>query len=111
MIPRQFLQSLKSPFFGSFTRSPFFQSVGTSPSLQTFYNNGVSISAVVSGTAFSASGGIPSGPAASPAFRSLIAFKTSAFVGGLLSTYSCVRGIVGISGRVAGGGRFRSPLK
>ncbi|VDQ14536.1 unnamed protein product [Trichobilharzia regenti] len=55
-------------------------------------------------------GGIPSGPAAFPAFISLNAFKTSAFVGGLASTCSCVC-VVGISGQVAGGGRFKSTLK
>ncbi|CAH8447142.1 unnamed protein product [Heterobilharzia americana] len=68
------------------------------------------MSADVSASVFSASGGIPSGPATSPNFGSFNAFRTSAFVGGLVFTgSSTVAG--GISGRVVGGGRLKSFLK
>ncbi|CAH8478612.1 unnamed protein product [Heterobilharzia americana] len=68
------------------------------------------MSAVVSASVFSASGGIQSGPAASPHFSNFIAFRTSAFVGGYVFTSnSAAAGC--ISGRVAGGGRFKSLLK
>ena len=39
-------------------------------------------------SAFSASGGMPSGPAALPDFKDLMALLTSALVGGLLFTSS-----------------------
>ena len=39
-------------------------------------------------SAFSASGGMPSGPAALPDFKDLIALLTSALVGGLMLTAS-----------------------
>ncbi|CAH8615056.1 unnamed protein product [Heterobilharzia americana] len=68
------------------------------------------MSAVVSVSVLSASGGIPSGPAAFPHFSSFMAFRTSIFVGGFMFTCnSAAAG--GISGRSAGGGRFKSFLK
>ncbi|CAH8617462.1 unnamed protein product [Heterobilharzia americana] len=68
------------------------------------------LSAIVSETVLSASGGIPSGSAVFRDFSNFMAFRTSAFVGGPLFTCnSAVAG--GISGRVAGGGRFNSFLK
>ncbi|CAH8612387.1 unnamed protein product [Heterobilharzia americana] len=68
------------------------------------------MAAVVSASVLSASGGIPSGPAAFPHFSSFMAFRTSIFVGGFMFTCnSAAAG--GISGRSAGGGRFKSFLK
>ncbi|CAH8489961.1 unnamed protein product [Heterobilharzia americana] len=56
---------------------------------------------------FSASGGIPSGPAAFSYFSSLMSFRTSTFVERLVFTCSsAVAG--GISGQVSDGGRFKS---
>ncbi|CAH8512777.1 unnamed protein product [Heterobilharzia americana] len=70
------------------------------------------MSAVVSASVLSASGGIPSGLAAFPHFSSFMAFRTSIFVGGFMFTCnSAAAG--GISGRSAGGGggRIKSFLK
>ncbi|CAH8606911.1 unnamed protein product [Heterobilharzia americana] len=70
------------------------------------------MSAVVSASVLSASGGIPSGPAAFPHFSSFLAFRTSTFVGGFMFTCNSAA-VGGISGRSAGGGggRFKSFLK
>ncbi|CAH8289518.1 unnamed protein product, partial [Heterobilharzia americana] len=65
------------------------------------------MSTVVSASVLSASGGIPSGPAAFPHFSSFMAFRTSTFVGGFMFTCSSAA-VGGISGRSAGGGRFKS---
>ena len=57
-------------------------------------------------SAFGASGGMPSGPAALPDLRD---FMVSCFVGGLvLTSSSCVAG--GMSGGADGGGLFRISL-
>ncbi|KAH3728399.1 hypothetical protein DPMN_054355 [Dreissena polymorpha] len=99
MMPRQFLQSPKSPFFGSFTRCPFFQSAGTLPSAQIFCIRGSNMVSVVEESVFSASGGISSGPGALLFFSAFRAFWISAFVGGLVLTLSGVSagGISGLS--------------
>ncbi|CAH8542089.1 unnamed protein product [Heterobilharzia americana] len=70
------------------------------------------MSAVVSASALSASGGITSGPAAFPHFNIFMAFRTSIFVGGFMFTCGSAT-VGGISGRSAsgGGGRFKSFLK
>ncbi|CAH8450865.1 unnamed protein product [Heterobilharzia americana] len=68
------------------------------------------MSAVVSASVLSASGGIPSGSAAFPHFSSFMEFRTSIFVGGFMFTCSSAAA-GGISGRSAGGGRFKSFLK
>ena len=62
VIPLQFFHIPKSPFFSSFTRYPFFHSVGTFSCSQIFKNRWCNISVVVNGSAFRASGGMPSGP-------------------------------------------------
>ena len=67
MTPLQFLHILKSPFFGSFTRYPFFNS-GI---------DGCNIYIVVIGSAFRASGGMPSGPGVFPSFNILSALLIS----------------------------------
>ena len=69
MIPRQLLHDDRSPFFGSFTRYPFFHSSGICSVSQIFIRSGWIISVEVWTSAFSASGGIPSGPAALPDFK------------------------------------------
>ena len=71
MISLQLLQDDRSPLFGSFTRWPFFQSSGTLSC--SLVRSGCSISVEVQMSAFSASGGIPSGPAALPDLRCLMA--------------------------------------
>ena len=73
MILLQLLQDDRSSFFGSFTRWPFFLSSGTLSCSQIFVRSGCSISVEVWMSAFSASGGIPSGPAALPDLRCLMA--------------------------------------
>ncbi|CAH8565366.1 unnamed protein product [Heterobilharzia americana] len=77
MILPQSLQRLRSSSFGSLTRQPFFHSAGIFPSSQTFCNSCVSISAVVSASVFSASGGISPGPAFFPGFSNFMTFRTS----------------------------------
>ena len=75
------LQSLKSPFFGSLITSPSLQSAGTFSSSQILANRLCSISVAVSISASRASAGIPSGPAALPFFKVLIAFFISSLDG------------------------------
>ncbi|CAH8617524.1 unnamed protein product [Heterobilharzia americana] len=68
------------------------------------------MSTVVFVFVLSASGRIPSGPTAFPHFSSFLTLRTSTFVGGFMFTCnSAAAG--GISGRSAGGGRFKSFLK
>ncbi|CAH8523798.1 unnamed protein product [Heterobilharzia americana] len=71
------------------------------------------MSAVVSASVLSASGGIPSGPAAFPHFSSFMTFRTSTFVGGFVFTGSSVAGVqvVFLDELHAGGVRFKSFLK
>ena len=61
-------------------------------------------------SAFRAFGGMPSGPAALPDLKDLMAFMISCFVGELvLTSSSCVAR--GMSGGAGGGGLFRISLK
>ena len=61
-------------------------------------------------SAFRASGGMPSGPAALPDLRVLMAFIIYVLVGGLMLTSStCAAG--GMSGGVGGGGLLSVSLK
>ena len=83
-IPLQLLQDNRSPFFGSFMRWPFYQSSGTLSCFQILYRSGCSISVEIRMSPFSASGGMPSGPATLPDLRDLMALVTSALVGGLM---------------------------
>ncbi|WP_353805835.1 hypothetical protein [Acinetobacter baumannii] len=62
------------------------------------------------GSAFSASAGSPSGPAALLFFSVLIAATTSSFVGGPSVTGSACSG-GGIAAGVSGGGRLRTSSK
>ena len=110
MVPRQLLQDERSPFFGSFTRCPRFQSSGTRSCSQILLRSGCSMSVEVWMSAFRASGGIPSGPAALPDLRDLIALAISVLLGGLiLIPRSWVGG--GMSGGVVGAGRLSVSLK
>ena len=103
MIPLLLLQDDKSPFFGSLTRFPFFQSSGTCSWSQILLRSGCIISVDVWISDFNASGGMPSGHAALPDLRDLVALLTSVFVGGLvLAPRSSVGGEM--SGRTDGAG-------
>ena len=79
MIPHQLLHD---------DRSPFFHSSGICSVSQIFIRSGWIISVEVWTSAFSASGGMPSGLAALPNFKDLMALLTSALVGGLVFTSS-----------------------
>ena len=88
MIPCQLLHDDRSPFFGDFTRYPFSHSSGICSLSHIFIRSGWIISVEVWTSAFSASGGMSSGPAALPDFKDLMALLTSELVGGLVFT-SC----------------------
>ena len=110
MIPHQLLQDERSSFFGSFTRCPRFQSSGTPSCSQILLRSGCSMSVEVWMSAFRASGGIPSGPAALPDLRDLIALAILVLLGGLvLISRSWVGG--GMSGGARGAGRLSVSLK
>ena len=74
VIPRQLLQSLRLPFFGSLIITPFFQSAGTSKSYHIMLNN---CSATVSLPCLSISADISSTPGALLLVRLLTARWTS----------------------------------
>ena len=110
MIPLQLLQDDRSPFFGSFTRCPRFQSSGTFSCSQILVRSGCSMSVEVWMSALSASGGIPSGPAALPDLSDFMALVISALLGGLvLMSNRWVGG--GMSGGMEGAGLLRVSLK
>jgi len=62
VIPRQLLQSLRLPFFGSLIITPFFQSAGTSESCHIMLNSSTNCSATVSLPCLSISADISSTP-------------------------------------------------
>ena len=77
---------------------------------QIFSRSGCYISAVADGSILSASGGIPSGPAALPFLIFLMALMTSAFVGG--HVFTCISSDAGgMSGIVGGGDLFNISSK
>ena len=91
-------------------RSPNFQSLGTTSSIHIASNNLYKISTVVLISAFRASGGMWSGPAAFPLFKCLIARLISSLLGrSQLISRSTSAGK--ISGVVLGAGLFKSSLK
>ena len=110
MIPLQLLQDDISPFFGSFTICPFFQSSGTCSCSHTLFKSGYNISGDVWVSALSASRGIPSGPAALPVLRDLMALEISILDGGLVFMPRCSVG-GGIVGGVWGARLFNVSLK
>ena len=77
VIPLQFLQRLRFPFFGSFTISPIFQSTGISSSSHISLNISVRVSVMTSPPAFSISALTPSAPGAFSDFMLSIADFTS----------------------------------
>ncbi|CAH8534380.1 unnamed protein product [Heterobilharzia americana] len=80
--------------FDKVTLLPITSQIPSFPSFQTFCTSGVSMSAVVSASVLSASGGISSGPTAFPHFSSFMALRTSTFVGGFMFTCSSVAGLL-----------------
>ena len=83
VIPLQFLQRLRFPFFGSLTISPVFQSTGiSSSSSHISLKISVRVSVMTSPPAFSISALMPSAPGAFPDFMLSIADFTSFAVGG-----------------------------
>ena len=110
MIPRQLLHDDRSPFFGSFTRYSFLHSSGVCSLSQIFIRIGWIISVEVWTSAFSATGGMPPGPAALPDFKDLMVLLTSALVGGLVFTSSWFPA-GGMSGGTWGGGLLRISWK
>ena len=83
VILLQLLQDDRSPFFGSFTRWPFFQSSGTLSCSQILCRSGSSMLVEVWISVFSASGGMPPGPAALPDFSDFMALVISYLVAGV----------------------------
>ena len=98
VILRQFLQI---PFFGSFTRYPFFHSVGPFSCSQIFKNVWCNIYCVFIGSAFRASGGMPSGAGVFPSFNIFSVLLFLAFEGRFVLTLNNIS-TVGISGLSAG---------
>ena len=93
VIPLQLEHELKSPFSGSLMSLHSFHSSGICSSSHIFLNSLCSISVLVVASAFKASDGILSGPAALPFFNCLIALIISCFVGVLHSiSKSCSAG-------------------
>ena len=86
VIPLQFLQRLRFPFFGSLTISPVFQSMGISSSSYISLKISVRVSVMTSPPAFSISALTPSAPGAFPDFMLSIADFTSFAVGGSMLT-------------------------
>ena len=82
IMPHQFLQRLKSPFFGNLIKSPSFQSLGISSSFQILFRNLCRTSTVIAPPSFKASGGtsIFSNPGAFPFFSFFSTTRISAFV-------------------------------
>ena len=84
VIPLQFLQRLRSPFFGSLTISPIFQLPGVSS--VSHIPSKISVKApMVTSPAFNISALTQSEPGAFPDFMVLIAFLTSADGGSVLT--------------------------
>ena len=79
MMPRQFLQQLRSPFLGSLISRPFLHSSGVFCSLQILLQRFRRTSSDVSPPALIATGGILSPPAAFP-WLSLIQINLDRFV-------------------------------
>ena len=86
VIPLQFLQRLRFPFFGSLTISQVFQSTGISSSSHISLKISVRVSVMTSPPAFSISALMPSAPGAFPDFMLSIADFTSFAVGGSMLT-------------------------
>jgi len=77
VIPRQLLQSLRLPFFGSLIITPFFQSSGISKSCHIMLNSSANCSATVSLPCLSISADISSTPDAMLFIRLLTVRWTS----------------------------------
>lgn len=84
VIPRQLLQSVASPFFGSLTIMPFVQSDGKVSEFQICTKRGCNISVNNLVSVLRTSAVMLSTPAALPFFRLFIAFVTSRFEGGFV---------------------------
>ena len=87
VIPLQFLQRLRSPFFGSLTISPIFQSRGVSSVSHIPSKISVKAPMVTFPPAFNISALTQSAPGAFPDFMVLIAFLTSSADGGSVLTF------------------------
>ncbi len=86
VIPLQFLQRLRFPFFGSLTISPVFQSTGISSTYHISLKIDVRVSVMTSPTAFGMSALTPSDHSAFPEVKLSIADFTSFAVGGSMLT-------------------------
>ena len=95
VIPLQFLQSMRFPFFGSLTIRLVFQSTGISSSSHISLKISLMVSVMTSPPAFSISALTPSAPSAFSDFMLSIADSTSFAVGGsmLTSTSSSLSGM------------------
>ena len=87
-----------------------FHSLGTFSFSQIFRNRWCNISVVVIGSAFRASGGMPSGRGVFPSFNNFSALLISPFEGGFVLTLNNISAI-GRSGISAGGSLLRISLK
>ena len=105
VILLQLEHSLRFPFLGNFIRCPYFQSLGISSEVQIFLKRACSALLVMVVSAFKASGGISSGPAALLAFSFFTALSIWAFDGGFTLTFR-VRCAGGMSAGFVGNGRF-----
>ena len=87
-----------------------FHSVGAFSCSQIFRNRWCNLSVVVIGSAFRASGGMPSGRGVFPSFNNFSAVLISPFAGGFVLTLNNISAI-GRSGLSAGGSLLRISLK
>ncbi|VDP63840.1 unnamed protein product [Schistosoma mattheei] len=112
MLPKyvKLSQLLKSPFFGILIRSSSFQSVGTCSSSQILLKRMWSILDFAASSAFSASVGMLSGPAALPLLVCLMAMLISSIFDGSTTIARSV-GAASMLGGFSGAGRFKSSLK
>ena len=85
MIPHQLSQAWRLPFLGIFIKSPLPQSIGIVSLSQMVSNKLVRTLVAVLRSAFNISVWMESTPGAFPLFIALMAFLTSASVGGLVS--------------------------
>ena len=109
MIPRQFLQWLRSPFVGSLINRPFFYSSGTFSSFHIRLQKPKRTSSHTSLPPLIASGGILSQPAAFPFLSFFIAFLTSARVMEPILMFRSLPGST--SGGLGGSAWFKTPSK
>ena len=113
VMPLQFPQLLKSPFYGSLIMAPCLHSSGTSSVVQIRLNSLVSSGMVTSLPCLSSSAAISSTPGDLLFLRVLIALSTSASSIASFVTITCAVGVTSLlnSNRGSGDGWFRTSIK